>query len=109
MIDGDEGYGRWRSRRVWGLCECETSVPLFEVRVSFSGCTPGRLGEDAAKPAIPFADMRAFSLASTFVVTRADARPGSQVIGSGKLGHIRTNFRNQDSCCFAPNSWDCLK
>ena len=93
MIDGDEKNASNGDDSAFGASASgQTSVPLSKIRISFSGCTPGRLGEDAAKPAISLADVRASPLASAFVVTWANARPGSQVIGRGELGHIGTNF-----------------
>ena len=110
MIDGEEkNAGNGYHSAFGASAGCKTSITMFEVGVSFSGCTPGRLCEDAAKPAISFTDRSAFSLAGTLVVTRANAGPGSQVLGGRKLRHVGTNFRNQDGCCVAPNPWDRLK
>jgi hypothetical protein len=63
--------------RFGASADYKACITMFGVGVSFSGCAPGRLCEDAAKPAISLADMSAFSLAGALVVTRANARPGS--------------------------------
>src|SRR5436305_13378377 len=110
MISGYEKYAGNGDHRAFGASAgSKACITMFEIGISFSGCTPGRLGEDTAKPAVSFARMGAFSLASALVVTRTNTRPGRQVIRGRKLRHVRPNFRDQDSCGFTPNSRDRLQ
>jgi hypothetical protein len=63
MIDGYEKDAGNGDHGAFGASAgCKASITMFEVGVSCSGCTPCRLCEDAAKPAISFADMSAFLL-----------------------------------------------
>lgn len=59
------------------------------------GHGPGRLGQPAPEPAIPLPCPLALSFAGAFVVAGTQPGPAHQMIGVGKLGHVRPEFTEQ--------------
>jgi hypothetical protein len=64
-----------------------------EVAVFAPGCAPSALTELLAQPAASFSSLPAETLTSGFIVSRADSRPGGQIVRRGELVHIDFRFR----------------
>src|SRR6266853_6103105 len=70
-------------------------VVTLRFRIFLPGGTPGALHQGSFRPGIPLSGLATLTFASTLVVPRADADPGSQFASTREMAHIRARLCHQ--------------
>src|SRR6266545_6286004 len=106
MGDDEDGVADGDDRFLLAAAGDEPVVQGSEVGVTRSAAGVGGLDERSAKPGITLARLSTFAFASTFVIARTHARPGSEVGRGGEPGHVEPDLGDDDFGGPSTDAWD---